>query len=149
MAKVDIELVKMILQRREIDTRQIASIVNELQEEVRIQSETEEKAPAVKKQYVILVSDPNEVLKGIDLTGWVLQIPEEDSPFVTEDRIRRGVYDFNVSPKGQRFPVKTVAEACEVVSEKYFKDHKVWVRTKEPVLICRTDNKIPQALSLE
>jgi len=142
MAKVDIELVKMILQRREIDTRQVASIINEIQEEVRIQSETDEKPPAVKKQFVILVSDPAGELNGKDFTGWVLQIPEEDSPYVTEERLTRAAYDFNVSPKGRRFPVKTIAESCEVVSAKFHKEHKVWVKTKEPVLVCLTNNKI-------
>lgn len=143
MAKVDIDLVKMILQRREFDTRQVASIINELEEEVRIQKETEEKPPPVKKQFVVLVSDPAGELEGKDFTGWVLQIPEEDSPNVSEERLTRSAYDFNVTPKGRRYPVKTIAESCEVVSAKFHKEHKVWVKTKEPVLICRTGNDIP------
>ncbi|MEQ9825177.1 MAG: hypothetical protein ABQ298_12410 [Puniceicoccaceae bacterium] len=143
MAKVDIDLVKMILQRREFDTRQVASIINELEEEVRIQKETEEKPPPVKKQFVVLISDPAGELEGKDFTGWVLQIPEEDSPYVTEERLTRSAYDFNVTPKGRRYPVKTIAESCEVVSAKFHKEHKVWVKTKEPVLICRTGNDIP------
>lgn len=143
MAKVDIDLVKMILQRREFDTRQVASIINELEEEVRIQKETEEKPPPVKKQFVVLVSDPAGELEGKDFTGWVLQIPEEDSPYVSEERLTRSAYDFNVTPKGRRYPVKTIAESCEVVSAKFHKEHKVWVKTKEPVLICRTSNDIP------
>ncbi len=143
MAKVDIDLVKMILQRRELDTRQVASIINELQEEVRIQKETEEKAPPVKKQFVMLVSDPDGELEGKDYTGWVLQIPEEDSPYVTEERLTRGAYDFNVTPKGRRYPVKTIAESCEIVSARIHKEQKVWVKTREPVLVCRTNNKIP------
>jgi len=143
MAKVDIDLVKMILQRREIDTRQVASIINEIQEEVRIQQETEEKPPPVKKQFVILVSDPEGELENKDYTGWVLQIPEEDSPYVTEERLTRSAYDFNITPKGRRYPVKTIAESCEVVSARIHKEQKVWVKTKEPVLVCRTNNKIP------
>ena len=143
MAKVDIDLVKMILQRRELDTRQVASIINEIQEEVRIQQETDEKAPPVKKQFVILVSDPEGELENKDYTGWVLQIPEEDSPYVTEERLTRSAYDFNVTPKGRRYPVKTIAESCEVVSARIHKEQKVWVKTKEPVLVCRTNNKIP------
>jgi hypothetical protein len=143
MAKVDIDLVKMILNRQQLDARQVASIINEIQEEVQIQQEIEEKAPAAKKQYVILVSDPEGALEGKDFTGWVLQIPEEDSPFTAEERLTRGAYDFNTSPKGRRFPVKTIAECCEIVSAKFLKEHKVWVKTKEPVFMCRTRNDIP------
>jgi len=143
MAKVDIELVKLILQRREMDGRAVASIVNELVEEVKIQSETDEKTPTPKKQFVILVSDPNEELQGKDFTGWVVQIPEEDSPYTVEERLTRAAYDFNVSPKGRRFPVKTIAESCEVVSARFHKEQKTWVKTKEPVLVVTTANRIP------
>jgi hypothetical protein len=143
MAKVDVDIVKMILSRRELDARQVASIINEIEEELCIQQEMEEKAPPVKKQYVILVSDPEGTLEGKDYSGWVLQIPEEDSPFVTEERLSRAAYDFNATPKGRRFPIKTIAESCEVVSTKFHKEHKVWVKTKEPVLVCRTPNEIP------
>ena len=143
MAKVDIDMVKMILQRHEIEVRQIATIMNEIQEELKIQQETEEKPPPVKKQFVILVSDPAGELEGKDYTGWVLQIPEEDSPYVAEERLVRGGYDFNVTPKGRRFPVKTIAESCEAVSARILKEHNVWVKTREPVLVCRTNNKIP------
>jgi hypothetical protein len=143
MAKVDIDIVKMILQRNEIEMRQVASIINEIQEELKIQQETEEKPPPVRKQYVIMLSDPQGDLTGKDYTGWVLQIPEEDSPYVTEERLTRSAYDFNVTPKGRRFPVKTIAESCEIVSARIHKEHQVWVKTKEPVLVCRTNNQIP------
>ncbi|MBN2235314.1 MAG: hypothetical protein JW706_09195 [Opitutales bacterium] len=143
MAKVDLELVKMILHRNELDVRVVSQILNELEEEARIQDEIEDKPPQVKKQHVILVSDPAGELEGKDFTGWVVQIPEEDSPFVALERIFRGAYDFNASPKGRRMPVKKVGEACEVVSAKFFKEHKVFIKTKEPVLVVRTDNAIP------
>ncbi|MEQ9823453.1 MAG: hypothetical protein ABQ298_03630 [Puniceicoccaceae bacterium] len=147
MAKVDIDLVKMVLQRRELDGRQVASIVNELEEELRILKEEEERPPSVPKQFVILVSDPEGVIEfsGKDLTGWVLQIPEEDSPYVVTERLNRAAYDFNVTPKGRRYPVKTHAECCEVVSAKFHKEHNLWVKTKEPVLVVTTDNVVPMA----
>jgi hypothetical protein len=103
----------------------------------------EEKAPAVKKQFCILVSDTKGELEGKDLVGWVLQIPEEDSPATVTDRITKAAYEFNQSPKGRRLPVKTIGEACESVSGKFFKDQKAWVKTKVPVLLITTDNKIP------
>lgn len=141
MPKVDTELVKMVLQRHELDVRQVASIIQDLQQEAAAQ--VEEKPPQVKKQFVMMVSDPDGKLEGKDVTGWVLQIPEGDSPYVAEERIIRGAYEFNITPKGRRIPVKTVGEACEVVSAKILKEQNVWVKTKEPVLLVRTNNKIP------
>ncbi len=103
-----------------------------------------ESLPAVKKQWVILISDPNGKLPKADFVGWVLQIPESESVAVTPDRIFRAVYDFNASKKGRLMPVKTVGEAFESVPAKHFKAAEVWVKTKEPVYVLRTDNEIPK-----
>lgn len=142
MAKVDIELVKMVLKRNEVDVRKVAEIINDIEFELKT-LEDEEKPPAVKKQFVFMVSDPDGHLVGKDFTGWVLQIPEEDSPYVSEERLHRSAYEFNVTPKGRRMPVKTIGEACEVVSARILKEQNIWVKTKEPILMVRTENTIP------
>ena len=72
-----------------------------------------------------------------------MQIPEDDNPALALGRIHKGAFDFNRTPKGRRLPLRTVAEACEFCSAKIFKEHKIWIKTKEPVLIVRSDNKIP------
>ena len=78
------------------------------------------------------------------LVGWVLQIPENESVATTQDRILRGAYDFNASKKGRLLPVKTIGEALESVPAKFFKEADLWVKTKTPVLVLRTDNEIPR-----
>jgi hypothetical protein len=147
MAKVDLEVVKLILQRNEIDTRKVYEILEDINTEVEAREEEKEKekTPPVKKQFTILVSDPQGDLEGKDLTGWVLQIPEEDSPATTEGRIFRAAYEYNVTPKGRRLPLQSVGEALENVSARLFKDQQLWVKTKEPVLVLTTSNKIPKA----
>lgn len=145
MAKVDLELVKLVAQRLpNITDEQIARLIDELIFEAQA-ADAEEKTPAVKKQFVVIVSDPHGEIAalGKNFTGWVVQIPEDDNPAVALERIHWGAFDFNRTPKGQRLPLKTVAEACEFGSAKIFKEHKVWVKTKEPVLVMRSDNKIP------
>jgi hypothetical protein len=77
--------------------------------------------------------------------GWVLQIPEDESVATALERVYRGCYDFNASKKGRLMPVKTVGEAFENVAAKYFKEADVWVKTKTPVLVVRTDNEIPKS----
>ena len=110
---------------------------------MKIQKEENPPAPRVPKQFAILVSDPQSQLPSTDFTGWVLQIPEEESPALLEERLRQAAYDFNQTPKGRRLPVKTIGEACETVPARILKEHQVWVKTKEPVLILRTENAIP------
>lgn len=140
--KADLELVKMVLQRNELSIRKTAEIMEELQNELNADQD-EQKPPPVKKQFVILVSDTEGVLDGKDLTGWVIQIPEEDSPSIAEERLIQSVYDYNVTPKGSRLPVKSIGEACEVVPPRITKEHSVWIKSKEPLLVVRTNNEIP------
>ena len=142
MAKVDTELVKMILQRNELDIRVVSRIMDDIEIELKNIVE-EERPPPIKKQWCILISDPQGNLQGKDHTGWVIQIPEEDSPATVQERVIKAAYDYNVTPKGRRIPVQTIGEACEVVQARIFKEHNTWIKTKEPVLMLTTDNKIP------
>jgi hypothetical protein len=144
MAKVDLELVRMILQRNEVDVRTISQILEDINVEIAGQVDEEEKEPKVKKQYLILISDPYGELKKKDYVGWVVQIPEGDNFYAVQERIITAAYAFNQSKKGRRAPIKTIAEACENVGQKYFKEQKVWIKTKEPVLVLTTDNQVPK-----
>lgn len=146
MAKIDIDTLKQILQRNNVDVRKVSEILEDINTELEIQqAEKEDRPPPVKKQFVILVSDPEERLKGADMTGWVLQIPEEDSPYTVTDKIITSAYEYNVTPKGQRLPLTTIGETCEVAPAKITKEQNLWIKTKEPILVVRTDNTVPKA----
>ena len=144
MPKIDIETLKFILQRNESDVRKVAEIMNEV--ELELKAEEEERAlrpPPVKKQFVMLVSEPEGVLDQKDMVGWVAQIPEDDSVATTAGRIHSAAYEYNATPKGARMPVETIGEACEVVPAKLFKEQNVWIKSKTPLLIVPVINKIP------
>lgn len=142
MAKADLELMKLVMQRNELEPRTVAQILEDIQNELNAQVD-EEKTPPVKKRFVFLVSDPGGQLAGIDLVGWVLQMPEDQSPYQAEERLIKSAYEYNMTKKGQRMPVKTIGETCEFVSAKIHKEQDIWVKTKEPILVVRTENKIP------
>lgn len=141
--KVEIELVKHVLQRNAQDPRLVAQVIEDLNQEIKMQQEEEPPGELVKKQYVILVSDPQGVLENVELVGWVIQIPEEEAPAEVLEKLYRAAYEFNVSKKGRRMPASTIAEVCEVVPSKILKEQKAWVRTKEPVYVLSTDNQVP------
>lgn len=144
MSKVDLDIVKMVLKRNVSDVRTVSQIVEDIDSALKEEEMAKEaKPPAIKKQFCILVSDPEGVLEGKDLTGWVLQIPEDDSPMDAEEKIIESAYDFNATPKGSRMPVETIGEACEVVPARIAKERDIWIKTKEPVLVLRTNNEIP------
>ncbi len=145
MAKIDVSKVAEIMKKNFVDPAILRKVVEEMNLAVQPDVGDEEKPGAVKKQFVILVSDPDGKMPKTDLVGWILQIPEAESVATTQDRLFRAAYDFNASKKGQLLPVKTVGEAIENVPAKYFKEADLWVKTKTPVLVLRTDNNIPKA----
>lgn len=144
MSKVESDIVKSCMTRREIDANTAEAVLADALKEQELINAEKDTKPHEKKQYVILVSDPEGVLEGKELVGWVLQIDEESSPLQAEERVRRAAYDYNASLKGRRFPTYKVGEAIEVVPSRFGVAHKVWFKTKEPVLVVTTDNEIPR-----
>lgn len=142
MAKVDLELVKMVLTRNEVETRLVADIIKEIQQESAAETD-EEKEPVVKKQYVVIVYDPEGQLEGMELTGSIVQIPEDESVYTAVERLHRAGYEFNTTKKGRRMPVKTVGEVCEHVPARIAKEQKIWIKHKEPCFLLRTDGILP------
>ena len=100
MPKIEINKVAEILQRNKIEPAVLRRIIEEINHVVQPDPGEENKPPPAKKQWVILVSDPEKRLPKDDFVGWVLQIPEDESPATTQDRIFRSVYDFNTSKRG-------------------------------------------------
>lgn len=143
MPKVDLELVKRVMERNQLDIRTVSQVLEELQFEITSAVDDEDKPPPVKKQFVILLSDPEGTVDASNLAGWVLQIPEEDSPAVVTERLIRSAYEFNVTKKGRRLPSRTIGETCESVPARIFKEQNVWVKTKYPVAVMTTDNVVP------
>ena len=144
MPKIDVSKVAEILKKNQIDPAVLRRVIEEMNLAVQPDAGEEDKPPPVKKQHIIVVSDPEGKLPKGDFTGWVLQIPENESPATTPDRVFRAAYEFNASKKGRLLPVKTVGEAFEAVPAKHFRDTDLWVKTKEPVIVLRTDNEIPK-----
>ncbi len=146
MPKIEVNQVAEILKRNDIDPALLRQIVEELNLAVQPEAD-EEKPPAVKKQFSILISDPDGKLPSGEFTGWVLQIPEDASVTSTTERIHKAAYEFNTTKKGRMMPAKTVSDAVENIPAKHFKEQQVWVKTKAPVFMLTTDNQIPTETS--
>lgn len=144
MPKIDVETTRYILQRNVSDIRVINGIMQDIQMELQAQEEERANRPApVKKQFAVVLSDPDGALADLDLVGWVVQIPEDESVATAPARMIRAAYEFNTTPKGRRMPVQTIGEACEVVGAKCFAEQGVWIKTRIPVLAVTCPNTIP------
>ena len=144
MAKVELELVERILKRADLGNKVLTEILGELQTAIREEAEIndEPKTVPTKKQFVVLAADSDGVLAEKELMGWVLQMPEDEPMQSVAEKISRVAKAFNLSKKGRRYPVETVGETCESVPSKIFKEQKLWLKTKEPVLIVPIDNDL-------
>ena len=143
MPKIDVNKVAEILKKNQVDPALMRKLIEEMNIAVQPDPGEEEKPPPVKKQFVFVVSDPEGKLPKDDLVGWVLQIPESESPATTLYRIHRAAYEFNATKKGQLLPAKTMGDTLENVPAKHFKAVDTWVKTKTPVLMLKSNNEIP------
>jgi hypothetical protein len=144
MPKIDVNKVAEILKKHHIEPGVLRRVVEEMNLAVQPDPGEGDNPPPLKKQFAILISDPNGRMPRADFTGWILQIPENESPASIQERVLKGSYDYNASKKGQLYPVKTVGDALEDVPARYFRDVELWVKTKTPVVVLRTDNEIPR-----
>ena len=144
MAKVELDLVERILKRAEIGSSVLMEIMGELQSAVHESTDSNDvpKIAPIKKQFVVLVADSDGELAEKELMGWVLQLPEDEPMQSVPEKIVRVAKAFNLSKKGRRYPVETVGETCENVSAKIFKEQKLWLKTKTPVLIVPIENAL-------
>ena len=144
MAKVDLDLVERILKRADIGNHVLTEIMGELQSAVHENTDfsDEPKVAPIKKQFVVLVADSDGELMDKEMMGWVLQLPEDEPMQSVPAKITRVAKAFNLSKKGRRYPVETVGETCENVPAKIFKEQKLWLKTKTPVLIVPVDNDL-------
>lgn len=141
--KIDVNVVAEILKKNQLNPKLLRQVIEEMNL-VAMPEGTAESVPACKKQFVVLVSDPDHRMPKTDFVAWVLQIPENESVATTQERIHRATYDYNASKKGRLYPAKTVGEALENIPAKSFKEAELWVKSKTPVLVLRTDNQIPR-----
>lgn len=146
MPKVSVELIHEVLTNNHLEPDTILTVLKQIEEQAAAEAEAEKanRDPVVKKQFVIVVSDPRGTIPDEDYVGWVAQIPEDDPVGETMDRLIRASYEYNISKKGRRYPVKSVGEACEAVGARFLKEQNLAIKNKVPVTVLRTDNKIPE-----
>jgi len=144
MAKIEVSQVAEIMKKHRVAPELLREIVEAMNEVTQPAADEDIMPPAPKKQFVVLLSDPRGKLPKNDLVGWVLQIPENASPFSLCDRIHKAAYDFNASKRGRMLPVTSIGEALESAGARYFKDADLWVKTKLPVAVVVTNNVLPR-----
>jgi hypothetical protein len=140
--KADLDLIRATMTRQAVDPEKADAVLHEITRQ--LQEDQKDKPPRQKLQTCIMLADPEGCLAEMDVTGWVVKIPEDDSPHEIEKGIQQAAYAFNQTPKGRRLPVYTIGEAMEVIPGKFMKEMGIRVQTRTPVRAVVTDNSIPR-----
>jgi hypothetical protein len=131
---------------RILSPEETQKLLSQIEQQAALEKEADkaDREPTAKKQFVILVSDPDgRIPEGVDLVGWVTQISGDDSILDTPQKLFRAAYEHNISKKGRKYPVKTVGEACEAVGARLLNEQGLSIKNKTPVAVIVSDNKIP------
>jgi len=146
--KIPIEIIAEVA-NEQLPSPLPADLVQEIERRAQQAAEEEKahKEPVQKKQFVVLLYDPEGIISDRDLDEFVAtvaQIPEDDDTAATLDKLTRASYEYNISKKGRRFPVKTIGEACEAVPARFLKEQDLAIKTRQPVRVLVTDNQLPE-----
>lgn len=140
--KIELSTVAELLKKNHLDPALLRSLIEELTLAAQ-PLDTEAKAPAIKKQFAFIISDPDRLLPKTDFAGWIVQLPEVESVTTALERVHRTAYEYNATRRGALLPCRTIGDALENIPAKFFKESELWVKTKTPILVLRTDGPIP------
>jgi len=169
MMKIDITEVETVLLQKKIDPKKVAEIIRELQEiveEVAVDNAREaagaptdgignqidedglpsdpgaESTPKEKMEYLIIVNDPDNVLDGNELMGWVIQQREGDDAGKALAKLCDAAKDQNEGAKRKKSTLTNMIQVFEGLKGKFLKSRNLRVKTKEAVRVLVTDGKI-------
>lgn len=135
--KIDKEIIEQVLSDYpQIDMSTRVKIIKDIEREAEESKPEREKNP--KKQYVAVAITSNKAFEEVPL--YVVQIEEGDDHNMIIDRITHATAEHNNTPKGTKFPIETLGGAMEETKRKFITEKKVWVKTKEPIIIVRSDS---------
>lgn len=148
------EDIEHVLNQKGVDQPRVESIMLEIKrlENQEAELAAAKKAERKKKKFVLVASDPDDrYAEVVECPVWVVQMNDEDNHTDVVEKISRATYEYNNDvlngnkKSSKKNPVYKISESLERVQSKYFADEDISVKTKEPTIIVRTDNEIPQS----
>lgn len=133
MSKIAIEEVESVLLQKKLEPGKVQDIVKDLEKIVEEISE-ERKANAGERQkweYVIVLDDKDNLLKGKEIAGWVVQQHENDNAGTLLGRIRDAAKAQNESAKRKKSSLSTMRDIFSGLKSKFTKEKKLRIKTKE------------------
>lgn len=143
MAKVSIEEVESKLLELKVDPNKVQQIVSELEKVVEELAD-ERKATSGPKQkwdHVIVLNDTEGLLKGKEITGWVVQKPAEDDAALVVSRLVDAAKAQNEVTRKKANIIDDLKSLFEHLKSKFAKEKNVRIKTKELTRVIVTEGK--------
>ncbi len=141
MPKLSIEQIEAALRERKIAPATIIQIITDLEAAAQADKDAKEPTKKAKNQLVVIAIDKDQQIKE-PIVALVAQIEDGAPPAAALERILEAARVHNASSRGSRKPVSSLGQAVEGVSRKLFKEQRVMLKTKFPVLVIPTVNTI-------
>jgi hypothetical protein len=133
MSKITIDEVESVLLQKKVDPAKVQDIVKDLEKIVEELAE-ERKANAGDRQkweYVIVLNDKESVLKGKEISGWVVQQHEGEDAGTIVAKLMDAAKNQNEAAKRKKHFLSSVREIFEGLKSKFLKEKKLRIKTKE------------------
>ena len=142
--KVSLEEVEAKLLENRVETTKVQTILRQLTQVVEeLQADREAEAgPKQKWEHVIILNDPNNILNGQEIAGWVVQQEADADAGLVFGKIREAVVTQNETAKRKRNYITDVTSAFEYLKPKFLKEKKVRIKTKELTRVLVTNGQL-------
>ncbi len=142
MSKISLEEVQQSLLEQKVDNQVVTKIITDLEKKIQEEKDNKVSAPKSKNEFLIIISDPNNELAGKDLTGWVVTQRQGLDSSQILSKIRDSIKEMIDSQKRKKFIVSSLGEGIERLKRKFLAPKEIMVKTKNPVQVLITDNKL-------
>lgn len=142
--KLSLEDIQSALAEAKIPDTQQNLVIDHLQEVIR-ELEAEKiatKLPSQKNEFGVIIYDKDNVLKGNDFTATVYTIPQGEDHGQVLRKISEAARDQNEAAKRKKTLIESLGEACESLKRKFIKAKNVNLKSKVPVRVLVSDNKL-------
>jgi hypothetical protein len=136
--KVDIDNVELLLKEKGVPEKQTQEIISQLQAIVEEEKALKEPKTKSKNQFFGIAT--GDTIN--DSPVFIVQAKEEMQHTEILPKITDAVKEYNQGKKGQKTPIKTIGEAFEHCTKKFFTSRGINPKTKEPIIIVQTTNDI-------
>jgi hypothetical protein len=144
MSKISIEEVEAKMLELKVDPIKVRQVVTELEKVVEEIAE-ERKATALPKQkweHIIILNDSEGLLRGKEITGWVVQQPTGDDAGLILSKLADAAKNQNEVTKKKANRINDLKSLFEHIKSKFTKEKSVRVKTKELTRVIVTEGKL-------